>query len=153
LNPPTVVVRPKFPGEEKDETFPVRAYRQIPSPRNGFGHRENSRNWSGAYITPHPRPNRFLQVAGAWTVPLPTAPSIPPNLKYEEYRSSSWIGIGGHRSYNTLPQIGTSQNVGLVNGHPTPPVIGAWWQWWVKSMPEHHVPIPIVNFEVSAYDD
>src|SRR5262245_580744 len=66
LNPPTVVVRPKFPGEEKDETFPVRAYRQIPSPRNGFGHRENSRNWSGAYITPHPRPNRFLQVAGAW---------------------------------------------------------------------------------------
>jgi hypothetical protein len=92
-------------------------------------------------------------VAGAWTVPEPAVPRVPPtraNGANEEYRSSTWIGIGGQRSYNTLPQIGTTQNVQL-NGRPSV-LTGAWWQWWVKGMREHHVPIPILNFEVKPGD-
>jgi Peptidase A4 family len=154
LGHPTEFVEPEFPEKTESELLRALRHRQGPGLRPRFDHRENSRNWSGAYITPLPRPNRFLQVAGAWTVPAPTVPGVLPshaNSSNEEYRSSTWIGIGGHRSYNSLPQIGTSQNVELVNGRPTV-LTGAWWQWWVKGMREHHVPIPILNFDVREGD-
>jgi hypothetical protein len=153
LAPPINVVQPEFPDKPEDPRVLPFVHEQRPQLRLGFDHAENSRNWSGAYITPI-RPKRFLQVAGTWTVPAPTPPRIPPtgvNPNNAEYRSSTWIGIGGHRSYNTLPQIGTMQNVTVDNGAPTVE-FGAWWQWWVKDNPAHHVPIPILNFPVQAND-
>src|SRR5262249_54161263 len=81
-----------------------------------LGHLQDSRNWSGAYITPL-RPNRFVYVAGAFTVPDVSVPlSVPTGAapKGTEYRSSTWIGIGGHRPYNSLPQIGVTQRVRMV---------------------------------------
>jgi Peptidase A4 family len=128
---------------------------QMPTPRARFDHRETSQNWSGAYITPIPRPNRFMLVAGSWTVPAAEPPDIVPsgvNPTAAEYRSSTWIGIGGHRSYNTMPQIGTSQFV-TVNGATATTNFGAWWQWWVDGSKPHHIPNPIPNFEVHAYDE
>lgn len=118
-------------------------------------HREASSNWSGAYITPIPRPNRFLLVAGSWKVPRPELPNVAPSGEFPpdmEYRSSTWIGLGGHRSYNSLPQIGTSQYVTSAGGTPTI-TIGAWWQWWIKESPAHHRPNPICNFDVKVGDE
>jgi hypothetical protein len=119
----------------------------------GFHHRSNSRNWSGACITPV-RPHRFTHVTGAWRVPQPTVPRVPPSgadRVNEDYRSSTWLGLGGHRPYNSLPQIGTSQHLKLANGAATEEY-GAWWQWWVKGRPDHHIPMPITNFPVRAGD-
>lgn len=154
LDPPTEVVQPEFParGEDDPRVVPY-VQRHVPYPGLRFDHSENSRNWSGAYITPI-RPARILQVAGTWIVPEPAEPLTPPSgvdPNNADYRSSTWIGIGGHRSYNTLPQVGTLQRVNVVNGTPTAD-IGAWWQWWVKDNPAHHVPIPILNFPVQAND-
>jgi hypothetical protein len=122
--------------------------------RASGGHLGDSKNWSGAIITPD-RPNRFVYVAGMWTVPTPKLPHVAPseaNRLNEQYRSSTWIGIGGDRPYNSLPQIGTSQTVVLTNGTPRVE-IGAWWQWWVRNQPKYHVPIPITNFPVSPGDE
>lgn len=127
---------------------------QVPAPRARFDHRENSQNWSGAYITPIPRPNRFMLVAGSWTVPAAEPPAVVPsgvNPAAETFGSSTWIGIGGHRSYNTLPQIGTSQFV-TVNGAATTKKFSAWWQWWVDGRPAHHRPFPIPSIDVIAGD-
>ena len=127
---------------------------QVPMPRARFDHRENSQNWSGAYITPIPRPNRFMVVAGSWTVPAAEPPGIVPsgvNPTAAEYRSSTWIGIGGHRAYNTMPQSGTSQFV-TVNGATATTKFGAWWQWWVDGRPAHHRPNEIPTIDVLAGD-
>ena len=72
----------------------------------------------------------------------------------EEYRSSTWIGMDGKRPYPnaSLPQIGTSQHM-IVDNRQQTKELGAWWQWWVKGRPEHHVPIPIVNFPVEVNDE
>lgn len=153
LGPPTEFVQPEFPYKTEHPRIRAYVHEQQPLLRLGFDHAENSRNWSGAYITPI-RPNRFLQVSGRWTVAKPEAPRIAPSgidRNNADFRSSTWIGIGGNRSYNTLPQIGTLQNVKLTNGQPTVD-IAAWWQWWVKDRPAHHVPIPILNFPVRDGD-
>jgi hypothetical protein len=118
-----------------------------------FHHRSNSRNWSGACITPI-RPSRFTHITGAWSVPSVSVPSVLPSgadRLNEDYRSSTWIGLGGHRPYNSLPQIGTAQHLEIANGQKTETFF-AWWQWWVKDRPEHHVPMPIMNFPVSPGD-
>lgn len=143
---PVEFVQPQFARSDASQ-------RRVPRPRHRFGHRENSANWSGAYITPI-RPGRMLQVAGSWTVPMPAAPDTPPSgvdPANADYRSSTWIGIGGHRSFNTLPQIGTSQRVVLVNRSPRIE-FEAWWQWWIKHDQAHHEPIRIANFPVRAND-
>jgi hypothetical protein len=153
LSAPTAAVQPEFPDKAGDPRILPFLHEQRPLLRLGFDHTQNSRNWSGASITPI-RPNRFLQVYGRWTVPDPNAPRIAPSgidRNNGDFRSSTWIGIGGNRSYNTLPQIGTLQNVKLTNGQPTED-IAAWWQWWVKDRPAHHVPIPILNFPVCKGD-
>jgi hypothetical protein len=126
------------------------------SAMRGFDHREDSRNWSGTYITPL-RPNRFVHIIGGWTVPDPAVPRVLPSgtdRNNEEYRSSTWIGMDGKRPYPnaSLPQIGTSQHMNVENGQQTTE-LGAWWQWWVKGRPEHHVPMPIVNFPVEVNDE
>jgi hypothetical protein len=118
-------------------------------------HRTSSRNWSGAYITPIPRPNRFVQVIGGWNVPFVDAPTIPPSgvdPANAKYRSSTWIGIGGQRYYNSLPQIGTRQYVTLSGGHRSVK-FEAWWQWWIKDRQGNDVPIRIKNFDVRPGHD
>ena len=89
---------------------------------------ESSLNWSGAYIIP--RDGRmFTQVLGSWQVPPVAAPAgRPPSA---EYRSSTWIGLDGQRSYlnSTLPQIGTAQFLNAA-GYPPGPVTISWIQWW-----------------------
>ncbi|HMA74041.1 MAG TPA: G1 family glutamic endopeptidase [Xanthobacteraceae bacterium] len=111
-------------------------------------HSENSRNWSGAYITPH-RPNRFVHIAGGWQVPEPSLPAVVPEDVQDEYRSSTWIGIGGQRAYpgSSLPQIGTSQFLTIGSSEPT---IGVFWEWWVKGSVHPYPPVPILNFTKSA---
>jgi Peptidase A4 family len=141
-----------YPGPRE---FGPAEERHHPEPGARFDHLETSPNWSGGYITPIPRPNRFKVVAGSWTVPTPERPIVVPSgvdIATSEFRSSTWIGIGGHRSYNTLPQIGTSQNVVVVNGVPTPK-FEAWWQWWVDDCPKHHVPHRIPEIDVCAGDE
>jgi hypothetical protein len=163
LDAPTKFIAPEFPVDKEIEPrafvshrHGLEAQRRIAGlAMRTFDHREDSRNWSGAYITPVPRPNRFVQVMGGWTVPAPQPPRVPPSgtdRNDEEYRSSTWIGIGGHRPYNSLPQIGTGQHVVIVGGRPRIE-FGAWWQWWVKGRPEHGVPIPILNFPVATGDE
>ena len=118
------------------------------------GHSRSSRNWSGAYITPIPRPHRFVQAVGRWVVPNVAAPVVPPSgidPLNVEYRSSTWIGIGGKQSYDSLPQIGTHQILVLENGQPTLK-FEAWWQWWIKNRPGHDVPMTITNFDVQPGD-
>jgi hypothetical protein len=92
---------------------------------------ETSPNWSGAYITPK-QSRMFTEVHGGWQVPTP----LPPGgaAGDGDYRSSTWIGLDGQRRYlnSSLPQIGTSQFVKVVNGQPTPPDISTWWQWWLR---------------------
>src|SRR5262245_51110173 len=120
--------------------------------RRALGHLEDSRNWSGAYITP-PRPNRFVYITGAFTVPDASIPLGVPagdNLRGEEYRSSTWIGMGGHRPYNSLPQIGVTQRVRTAANSPPSEQAGAWWQWWVKDQEDHGFPIEILNFPVAT---
>ena len=148
----TEVIAPLFPWDPLVERRVLRQ-RQSPLPRQGFSHRETSENWSGAYITPLPRPNRFFHAMGSWSAPRTWRPIIPPRGvgPGEEYRSSTWVGIGGERSYNSMPQIGTSQNICSDGGGPAEPPV-AWWQWWIKGRKGHDVPIPIENFEVCEDD-
>ena len=149
LKPPTDFVMPDFTSVEPRQLVFARhgsdpKRRASILARGAAGHLGDSRNWSGACITPV-RPNQFFHVAGAWRVPEPAIPDVAPDDADPvdpEYRSSTWIGIGGHRPYNTLPQIGTSQHVSIVNG-AREVTLGAWWRWSVKDRPEHHVPHPI----------
>jgi len=151
------VLRPEFPQELTPElrALLITRHTKRPAPRLAFDHTENSQNWSGAYITPITRPNRFVQIVAGWTVPRPRVPDVLPegaNPTDQEYHSSTWIGIGGHRSYNSLPQIGTSQIVKVVSGVETAEY-AAWWQWWVRDDPISHVPQEIPGFDVRDGDD
>jgi hypothetical protein len=135
----------------------IAAPQRKPAPRVRFDHTEHSANWSGAYITPIPRPNRFVQIVGAFTVPRASVPPVLPegaDPTNQAYHSSTWIGIGGHRSYNTLPQIGTSQQVNVKGGVESVEY-KAWWQWWQRDDEFSHVPKPIPiagGFEVREGD-
>jgi Peptidase A4 family len=146
------VVEPIFPWDPAFARVLI-VQGQGPLPRQRFNHRETSKNWSGAYITPIPRPNRFFCAMGAWAVPTASMPQIPPRgvSSNRDYRSSTWIGIGGQRSYNSMPQIGTSQNITMDQGIPCV-TTGAWWQWWIKGRKPNDAPIPI-DFEVADGDE
>lgn len=125
-----------------------------PTVRATFAHAENSRNWSGAYITPLPRPGRFVQMIGSYVVPRATVPQVLPegaDPLNQAYHSSTWIGFGGHRSYNTLPQIGTRQSVHVVGGTASEEYV-AWWQWWNRDDPGSYEPIDIPDFDVAPGD-
>lgn len=148
----TEVIEPLFPWDPLAARLAL-GQRQGPMPRQEFSHRETSDNWSGAYITPLPRPNHFLHAMGSWSVPTASRPIVPPRGvgANPEYRSSTWIGIGGERTYNSMPQIGTSQNIVIEGGGQTVK-LSAWWQWWIKDRKQHDIPIPIENFEVAEGD-
>jgi hypothetical protein len=84
-----------------------------------------SLNWSGASVTPR-NSLMFTEVTGKWTVPQVTAPPA-----IGEYRSSTWIGLDGQRSYRdaTLPQIGTAQRVKRTAGGTAVEVL-SWVEWY-----------------------
>jgi len=131
------------------------------SGRRGVRGHENSRNWAGLYIEP-PRPNRFVQVVGSWLVPQPSVPPVLPEgavAGKDEYQSSAWIGIDGHRSYpnSSMPQIGTGQFIRVADSIKTV-TTGAWWEWWSKDnqfppQNRNNAPVPITNFPVAVGDE
>lgn len=121
---------PPLRFDEGDFSFvgpPLHNFQSAGAVSAGSRH-ESSLNWSGAYIIP--RDGRmFTQVLGSWKVPAVThPPGQPPGA---EYRSSTWIGLDGQRSYlnSTLPQIGTAQFFNAV-GYPPGQSTISWIQWW-----------------------
>jgi hypothetical protein len=128
--------------------------------RRGLHLLESSRNWSGAYITPE-LSDKFVYVSGRWKVPAPSLPPVLPEgaAASDDYQSSTWIGIDGHRRYpmSSMPQIGTSQSFQLVGASQDIRTY-AWWQWWSMdtSYPPHNrqvPPVPIVEIPVSVNDE
>jgi hypothetical protein len=134
----------------------VKAEFSLPNPETQFGRfglplalgtrHESSHNWSGAYITP--KDNRmFTEVHGSWKVPTPSPPIADKGRRPldGDYRSSTWIGLDGQRRYidSSLPQIGTSQCVKVVDGYSTM-TTGAWWQWWVPGPKKPPVALSLI---------
>jgi len=160
LGRPFNVIVPEFPQHVGD-LLPVLVYKVGRGGRRGFRRFENSRNWSGAYIVPQ-RPRRFVHMVGTWHVPMPSLPPVLPEDAVpgnDEYQSSTWIGIDGHRRYpnSSLPQIGTSQFFKVADGIETV-TTAAWWQWWSMdgNFPPHdrnNPPVAITNFPVSVGDE
>lgn len=162
LGPPLTIVQPRFPAPALALAFDLAIERIVgPEPDGSTappfsrgGRLLSSSNWSGAITTPA-WPSRITLVAGAWSVPTVSLPDLLPSgvdPANEEFRSSTWIGIGGHRPFNSMPQIGTSQFVEVVGGHATI-TYGVWWQWWVKERTAYHLPVEILNMPVSPGDE
>ncbi len=159
LSQPLQFIAPEFVIEKLGKPREHHRHRRV-GPRSaqrrgqlftGRTHREGSRNWSGLYVTPK-RPNAFTKVVGSWHVPtvsLPQSRAIGPAPINDEYRSSVWLGLDGHRRlpHASLPQIGTSQFLNVPTGHVT---TAAWWQWWVNGL--ECPPVEIANLPVAAGD-
>jgi Peptidase A4 family len=165
VSPPFEFVVPQFPTPPRTDEFRTLEFRfgrpgaGLPPNFSTNGHRETSRNWSGAYITPM-RPDRFNMAVGSWVVPAIVPPAVMPEGGPGNgiFRSSAWIGIDGHRSrypHASLPQIGTSHYIDPTKS-PNP-IYGAWIEWWKynpngASDPESK-PKPIQNFPVAPGDE
>jgi hypothetical protein len=160
LSKPFEVIATAFPKLASD-VLPLVATTRVGSdgPR-GFRSFENSRNWSGAYIVPE-RPDKFVYVTGTWRVPALSLPPVLPEgaAASDQYQSSAWIGIDGHQRYPmaSMPQIGTSQNLQVLDGVETVTTY-AWWQWW--SLDDNYPPdnrsnppVTITNIPVSSQDE
>jgi hypothetical protein len=100
---------------------------------------QKSVNWSGGYLMPRDG-HSFASVMADWTVPTVSA---PPGGTEPEYRSSTWIGLDGQRSYldSSLPQIGTSQR--CTTGSGATAEYGAWFQWWARGQVTEEVPLAL----------
>jgi hypothetical protein len=113
---------------------------------------ERSLNWCGAYVTAKGA-RRFSEVHADWTVPWPNPPTQPGSgaVLDGDYRSSTWIGFDGQRRYlnSSLPQIGTAQEVVVVNGQATRKTY-AWVQWWVSD--HRSVPVVLSSLPISPGD-
>ncbi len=100
---------------------------------------ETSLNWAGASITSGGG-RMFTEVHASWRVPVvalpPSAQQMLSEKEGDEFRCSSWIGLDGQRRYvnASLPQIGTSHFVKIVNNKPKM-TDGVWWQWWLAGGP------------------
>jgi hypothetical protein len=91
---------------------------------------QNSRNWSGAYVSAH-HANRFTRVVGRWTVP-----SVKPGVRAEDesptmaFQCSIWIGLDGKKRWTkTMPQVGS---VHTIQDDGKPASHDLWWQWWKR---------------------
>lgn len=95
-----------------------------------FGSRiQNSRNWSGAYLT-RSGGKPFTRVAGRWTVPGVKAGVRSDGEAGLKFKSSIWIGIDGKKRWtNSMPQVGTAQE--LASDDATQ-IHHFWWQWWQR---------------------
>lgn len=115
--------------------------------------REKSLNWCGAYVTAKGG-RTFSEVHADWKVPQPEPPTQPGSggALDGEYRSSTWIGFDGQRRYlnSSLPQIGTAQEVVVVNGLPTRKIY-AWVQWWVSD--HQSLPVVLSSLPINAGDE
>jgi hypothetical protein len=161
LRPPFHVITPEFPKLGPGGLPVVPLYRVGRGGRRSVQSRENSRNWSGLYIVPQ-RPDKFVHVIGSWHVPQPSLPPVLPEgavAGNDEYQSSTWIGIDGHRRYPdaSMPQIGTSQLIKVAGGN-TKVATSAWWQWWsldsqFPPQDTNNPPVPITNFPVAVGDE
>lgn len=120
-----------------------RAFAQLPR-------RQNSLNWSGAYITPRDG-TVFSSVWAKFQVPTPDVPSR--DAPGGKYRSSTWIGFDGQRRYyrSTLPQFGTAQNIDPSAAGPKKSFF-AWWQWWVRDDDDQAYPITLTSPVIDAGD-
>ena len=131
------------------------APKAVPGPAAGAVSREAgwSENWSGAYVTPRSG-ERFTQVWGRWTVPSPMLPAgAATNPEALEHRCSVWVGLGGHRTHSrSMPQVGTTQAVRIVDGRPTA-VCWAWTQWWVRDRNFGPVDLSCRDFPVHPGDE
>lgn len=107
---------------------------------------QKSVNWSGGYLMPRDG-HSFASVMADWTVPTV---SVPPGGTEPEYRSSTWIGLDGQRSYldSSLPQIGTRQR--CTTGSGATAEYGAWFQWWARGQVTEEEPLalPVAPGEV-----
>ena len=160
LSYPFRVIATEFPKPKGNNLPPIPLLLVGRGGSRGFRHFENSRNWSGAYIIPE-RLDKFVFVTGTWHVPTPSLPPVLPegSSANDDYQSSTWIGIDGHRRYpmSSMPQIGTSQCFKIVDGVEQITTY-AWWQWW--SLDEHFPPdnrplppVPIPNFPIALHDE
>jgi len=115
-------------------------------------HQEKSLNWCGAYVSAKGA-RTFSEIHADWTVPRPTAPIDPESgrVRDGDYRSSTWIGFDGQRRYlnSSLPQIGTAQEVVVVDGERTCKIY-AWVQWWVRD--HRSIPVVLSSLPISAGD-
>jgi hypothetical protein len=113
---------------------------------------EMSLNWCGAYVTAKDA-RTFTEIHADWKVPRPDPPIQPGSgvALDGDYRSSTWIGFDGQRRYlnSSLPQIGTAQEVVVVNGQPRRKIY-AWVQWWVSD--HRSVPVVLSSLPISAGD-
>lgn len=160
LDKPLKIVATEFPKVVNGRHPPVPANRVGRNVRPGFQRFQRSRNWSGGCLTAE-HPNRLVHVSGTWQVPDVSLPPVLPHraTKGDEFQSSVWVGIDGRRRYPTssMPQIGTSQCLQIVDGIEKKKAY-AWWQWW--SLDENYPPdnrnnppVPIPNIEVSVHDE
>jgi hypothetical protein len=92
--------------------------------------RQTSLNWSGASIVAR-NGEMFTDVVGAWHVPTVSVPTNPP-AGVTDFRSSTWIGLDGQRSYinATLPQIGTAQRVERISATVDKVTTYSWLEWF-----------------------
>jgi hypothetical protein len=165
VSPPFQFLIPQFPTPPRSDDFRTLEFHfgtpsgRLPPRFSTNGHRESSRNWSGACITPM-RPDRFNMVVGSWRVPAVVVPATMAQGGPGRgiFRSSAWIGIDGHRSrypHASLPQIGTNHYIDPTKS-PNP-IYGAWIEWWKHNPncatdPESK-PKPIQNFAVAPGDE
>lgn len=105
----------------------------------GFhGRNETSQNWSGVVTHSSDEPP-FQTVYGMWEVPEVHAPAGA--IEGDVFACSAWVGMDGYAATShSLPQIGTTQSVRIVNGQPVI-TYEAWWQWWLRGVLT--VPVPI----------
>jgi hypothetical protein len=146
---PLLVIDPKWPLDPSvryDHRLSFSSAKAIAA----AGHRQSSRNWAGAIVVENS--SRFYtQVASAWQVPNVSAPAPPAGPPRDDsYRCSTWIGLDGHiRFSNSMPQMGTLQQVDVVGGQSSFK-FEAWVQWWVRG--ENRFPVPIPNLPIRPGD-
>jgi hypothetical protein len=123
---------PTFVLPESEEP-PHALVDSLPGPPNSQRPRsrlQNSRNWSGAYISAN-HANRFMRVVGRWTVPHikpgTRADGEPPGLPF---KCSIWIGLDGKKRWtSSMPQVGS---VHEIQDGGTSECHDLWWQWWKR---------------------
>lgn len=116
-----------------------------------FGSRmQNSRNWSGAYLTRNGG-KPFTRVAGRWTVPGVKAGVRSDGEASLKFKSSIWIGIDGKKRWtNSMPQVGTAQELG---SDDKTQIHHFWWQWWQRGqVAKHALPWKIIGVPLEAGD-
>ena len=136
-------VRPEF-------DFDVSYRLDMSNQPTGSARIESSPNWSGAYVVPsHGR--RFNRIAASWRVPKvnPPKPADGGDPVPGDYRSSTWIGLDGHRRYtNGMPQMGTAHFVKVADDGCVTRDYHLWWQWWARG--QMNPPVRISNMPIEA---